>query len=125
MYKARQLQSPAAKRLRHKDNCKITNSSHNPAFIPFPFGLVRRPLYLASKFLIMQKMSRILKKKAISLRHWSLYTPIVRRHVYYSYHWFHRNACYAVKVLTIPSPKGCYQHIQLGSGKSTIQQLPF
>jgi len=80
---------------------------------------------MASKFLIMQKMSRILKKKAISLRHWSLYTPIVRRNIYTSYHWQQRNACFAVKLLTSPSPKGSFQHIQLGSGKSTIQQLPF
>ena len=73
----------------------------------------------------MQKMSRIIKKKSISFRHWSLYTPVVRRKMYYGYHWFHRNTCYAVKVLAAPTAKGIYKHIQLGSGKATIQQLPF
>jgi len=73
----------------------------------------------------MQKMSRILKKKAISFRHWSLYTKVIRRKTHATYHWQHRNACYAVKHLASPKATGHYKHIRLGSGKFNLQQLPF
>lgn len=70
-------------------------------------------------------MSRILKTKSISFRHWSLYTKVIRRKTYTSYHWQHRNACYAVKQLVNPTAAGRYKHIRLGSGRFNVQQLPF
>lgn len=80
---------------------------------------------MASKFLIMQKMSRILKKKAISFRHWSLYTKIIRRKTHASYHWQQRNTSFAVKQLANPTANGSFKHIRLGSGRFYVQQLPF
>jgi hypothetical protein len=73
----------------------------------------------------MQKMSRILKKKAISLRHWSMYTKINRRKTFTSYHWQQYNTCYAVKQLPTQKSKGQFKHVRLGSGRFNIQQLPF
>ena len=80
---------------------------------------------MASKFLIMQKMSRILKKKAISFRHWSLYTKIIRRITHTTYHWQHRNTSFAVKQLANSTAAGSFKHIRLGSGRFYVKQLPF
>ena len=70
-------------------------------------------------------MSRILKKKAISLRHWSMYTKINRRKTFTSYHWQQYNTCYAVKQLPTQKSTGQFKHVRLGSGRFNIQQLPF
>lgn len=70
-------------------------------------------------------MSRILKNKVISFRHWSLYTKVIRRKTHASYHWQQRNASFAVKQLVNPTAAGSFKHIRLGSGKFNVQQLPF